>query len=143
VLPVSPLIASSRPSDGARSAGGIYYKDQHGNEDREYISLAYDTAAVLRGRSPLQAYSDFFAAFQREFATYLGQLITVVEVQPCWGRGTWERGGLMRGPPGWAGPVRRDALPRVPVAVLELLWRRRVSAPVLLCCPHVAVFVCP
>ncbi|CAJ1375861.1 unnamed protein product [Effrenium voratum] len=39
----------------------IWYKDQHGHEDKEYISLFADNVTIA-GRTPLQMYKDWFDA---------------------------------------------------------------------------------
>jgi len=56
----------------------IWYKDQHGNEDKEYISLFADNVNIL-GRTPMQMYGDWFQALAKTFHTELGS--TIVEIQ--------------------------------------------------------------
>ncbi|CAN1278948.1 Beta-amylase 1, chloroplastic [Linum perenne] len=46
----------------------------------EYLSLGCDTLAVLKGRSPVQCYSDFMRAFRDNFQHLLGDTI-VLEIQ--------------------------------------------------------------
>lgn len=58
---------------------GIWYKDQDGNEDKEYISLFADDVEV-NGRTPLQMYSDWFGAFSEAFAQDIGSTITELQV---------------------------------------------------------------
>jgi beta-amylase len=59
-------------------ASGIWYKDQDGNENHEYISLFADNVTVA-GRTPIQMYSDWLHAFASAFASDLGS--TIVELQ--------------------------------------------------------------
>ncbi|CAN1150308.1 Beta-amylase 1, chloroplastic [Linum perenne] len=57
----------------------LAYTDQWGRRNYEYLSLGCDTLAVLKGRSPVQCYSDFMRAFKDNFQHLLGD--TVVEIQ--------------------------------------------------------------
>ncbi|CAE7662413.1 BAM1 [Symbiodinium sp. CCMP2456] len=57
----------------------IWYKDQHGHEDREYISLFADNVTI-EGRTPLQMYSDWFNALSSNFAAELGSVIEEIQV---------------------------------------------------------------
>ncbi|CAN1278949.1 Beta-amylase 1, chloroplastic [Linum perenne] len=57
----------------------LAYTDQWGRRNYEYLSLGCDTMAVLKGRSPVQCYSDFMRAFRDNFQHLLGD--TVVEIQ--------------------------------------------------------------
>lgn len=57
----------------------IWYKDQHGHEDREYISLFADNVTV-EGRTPLQMYSDWFNALSSNLAADLGSVIEEIQV---------------------------------------------------------------
>ena len=54
----------------------IWYKDQHGNIDTEYISLFADNEPVVGSskRTPLTIYSDFMNAFK----TQLGNLVFAI-----------------------------------------------------------------
>jgi len=56
----------------------IWYKDQQGNEDKEYISLFADNVSIS-GRTPVQMYGDWFEALARAFEAELGS--TIVEIQ--------------------------------------------------------------
>lgn len=71
----------------AGKTNDIWYKDQHGNRDDEYISLFADNAAVLGSlkRTPISAYTDFMSAFKSSLSSYMGTTITTVEVGvgPC------------------------------------------------------------
>ncbi|KAF3508359.1 hypothetical protein F2Q69_00004231 [Brassica cretica] len=57
----------------------LAYTDQWGRRNHEYISLGADTLPVLRGRTPVQCYSDFMRAFRDNFKHLLGD--TIVEIQ--------------------------------------------------------------
>eukprot|EP00439_Symbiodinium_sp_Y106_P056102 s2219_g7.t2 len=67
-----------------REKSDIWYKDAQGGETQEYISLFAD-AVPVDGRTPLQMYSDWFAAFSEAFAQDLGDPIVEVMVGlgPC------------------------------------------------------------
>jgi len=62
----------------ATSVSGIWYKDSHGFENKEYISLFADNVGV-NGRTPLQIYGDWFNALASTFSSDIGS--TIVEVQ--------------------------------------------------------------
>nr|GMD72116.1 beta-amylase 1, chloroplastic [Ipomoea batatas] len=57
----------------------LAYTDQWGRRNYEYVSLSVDTLPVLKGRTPVQCYSDFMVAFRDEFRHLLGE--TIVEIQ--------------------------------------------------------------
>ncbi|KAJ6790791.1 beta-amylase [Iris pallida] len=57
----------------------LAYTDQWGRRNHEYISLGCDTLPVLKGRTPVQCYSDFMRAFRDRFRSFLGS--TIVEIQ--------------------------------------------------------------
>jgi len=57
----------------------IWYKDKHGHEDYEYISLFADNVTI-GGRTPLQMYSDWFEALASAFEAELGSVITEIQV---------------------------------------------------------------
>ncbi|KAH6816123.1 beta-amylase 1 [Perilla frutescens var. frutescens] len=57
----------------------LAYTDQWGRRNYEYLSLGCDTLPVLKGRSPVQCYSDFMRSFRDTFDHLLGD--TVVEIQ--------------------------------------------------------------
>lgn len=57
----------------------LAYTDQWGRRNYEYISLGCDTLPVLKGRTPVQCYSDFMRAFRDQFKHLLGE--TIVEIQ--------------------------------------------------------------
>jgi len=58
----------------------IFYKDQDGNYDDEYLSLFTDTQSLYEGRTGVQLYSDFMSAFAEQFKSELGSLIVEIQV---------------------------------------------------------------
>ncbi|KAM0918636.1 hypothetical protein ACQ4PT_008725 [Festuca glaucescens] len=63
----------------------IVYTDRSGRRNPEYISLGCDTLPVLKGRTPVQVYSDYMRSFRDRFSAYLGTVIAEVQVGlgPC------------------------------------------------------------
>jgi len=55
----------------------LVYTDRSGRRNPEYISLGCDSVPVLRGRTPLQVYSDYMRSFRDRFRDYLGSVIVV------------------------------------------------------------------
>jgi beta-amylase len=55
----------------------LSYTNRYQKRNKEYISLGCDILPVLKGRSPMQAYSDFMRSFHNTFEDYLGDTITV------------------------------------------------------------------
>lgn len=55
----------------------LAYSDRFGRRNLEYISLGCDILPVLRGRSPIQVYTDFMRNFRDAFRPSLGAIITV------------------------------------------------------------------
>ena len=55
----------------------LAYTDQWGRRNYEYVSLGCDTIPVLKGRTPVQCYSDFMRAFRDNFKHLLGDTIVV------------------------------------------------------------------
>jgi hypothetical protein len=55
----------------------LVYTDKSGRRNPEYISLGCDSLPLLRGRTPIQVYSDYMRSFRNRFKDYLGQVITV------------------------------------------------------------------
>ncbi|XP_074587462.1 beta-amylase 3, chloroplastic-like [Curcuma longa] len=58
----------------------LAFSDRFGRRNKEYLSLGCDVLPVLKGRSPLQAYSDFMRSFKDTFRDFLGVVITEVQV---------------------------------------------------------------
>ncbi|KAL5726871.1 beta-amylase [Ranunculus cassubicifolius] len=83
----------------------LAYSDRFGRRNKEYISLGCDVLPVLRGRSPIQAYSDFMRSFRDAFKEYLGVTLTGVQV------------GM--------GPAGELRYPSCPSQKLEKSWRFR------------------
>ncbi|CAN0908334.1 Beta-amylase 3, chloroplastic [Linum grandiflorum] len=63
----------------------LVYTDRSGRRNPEYISLGCDSLAVLRGRTPIQVYSDYMRSFRDRFTDYLGDVIVEIQVGmgPC------------------------------------------------------------
>ncbi|KAK3157730.1 hypothetical protein QOZ80_2AG0127190 [Eleusine coracana subsp. coracana] len=57
----------------------LCYTDQWGHRNLEYVSLGCDAMPVLKGRTPVECYTDFMRAFRDHFADYLSN--TIVEIQ--------------------------------------------------------------
>ncbi|KAK4341625.1 hypothetical protein RND71_040126 [Anisodus tanguticus] len=53
----------------------LAYTDQWGRRNFEYVSLGCDTVPVLKGRTPVQCYSDFMRGFRDRFENLLGDTI--------------------------------------------------------------------
>ncbi|XP_062232983.1 beta-amylase 1, chloroplastic-like [Phragmites australis] len=58
----------------------LSYTDKYQRRNKEYISLGCDVLPVLKGRSPMQAYSDFMRSFRNNFEYYLGGTVTEVQI---------------------------------------------------------------
>lgn len=58
----------------------LAYSDRFGKRSKEYISLGCDNVPVLKGRSPIQAYSDFMRSFRDTFRDFLGVVVTEIQV---------------------------------------------------------------
>ncbi|XP_057521076.1 beta-amylase 3, chloroplastic [Amaranthus tricolor] len=63
----------------------LVYTDRSGRRNPEYISLGCDSLPVLRGRTPIQVYSDYMRSFRNKFKDYLGTCIVEIQVGmgPC------------------------------------------------------------
>ncbi|KAF0930120.1 hypothetical protein E2562_030293 [Oryza meyeriana var. granulata] len=63
----------------------IVYTDRSGHRNPEYISLGCDALPVLKGRTPIQVYSDYMRSFRDTFRDYLGNVIVEIQVGlgPC------------------------------------------------------------
>ncbi|CAI9095546.1 OLC1v1031529C1 [Oldenlandia corymbosa var. corymbosa] len=63
----------------------LVYTDRSGRRNPEYISLGCDSIPVLRGRTPVQVYSDYMKSFRDRFREYLGDVIVEIQVGmgPC------------------------------------------------------------
>ncbi|KAL0296379.1 UNVERIFIED_CONTAM: Beta-amylase 3, chloroplastic [Sesamum radiatum] len=58
----------------------VSYADRFGRRSMEYISLGCDVLPVLHGRSPIQAYADLMRSFRDTFRSFLGGIITGIQV---------------------------------------------------------------
>ncbi|KAG6544693.1 hypothetical protein Mapa_013883 [Marchantia paleacea] len=58
----------------------IFYTDQSGWRNPEYISLGCDTLPVIRGRTPVQCYSDYMTSFRDNYKSVLGDVIIEIQV---------------------------------------------------------------
>ncbi|KAK9667925.1 hypothetical protein RND81_13G021100 [Saponaria officinalis] len=63
----------------------LVYTDKSGRRNPEYVSLGCDSLPVLRGRTPIQVYSDFMRNFRDRFREHLGTAIVEIQVGmgPC------------------------------------------------------------
>ncbi|KAK3225054.1 hypothetical protein Dsin_004916 [Dipteronia sinensis] len=63
----------------------LVYTDRSGRRNAEYISLGCDTMPLLRGRTPIQVYSDYMRSFRDRFSEYLGEVVEEIQVGmgPC------------------------------------------------------------
>ncbi|GLU05487.1 hypothetical protein SLE2022_225870 [Rubroshorea leprosula] len=63
----------------------LVYTDKSGRRNPEYISLGCDMIPVLKGRTPVQAYTDYMRSFHNRFRKYLGGVIVEIQVGmgPC------------------------------------------------------------
>jgi beta-amylase len=61
----------------------LSYTDRYQRRNKEYISLGCDILPLLKGRSPMQAYSDFMRSFRDAFKDYLGGIVTVCAFLWC------------------------------------------------------------
>ncbi|PSS09671.1 Beta-amylase [Actinidia chinensis var. chinensis] len=63
----------------------LVYTDRSGRRNPEYISLGCDSLPELRGRTPIQVYSDYMRSFCDTFKDDLGEAIVEIQVGmgPC------------------------------------------------------------
>eukprot|EP00792_Barthelona_sp_PAP020_P007201 TRINITY_DN3121_c4_g7_i1.p1 TRINITY_DN3121_c4_g7~~TRINITY_DN3121_c4_g7_i1.p1 ORF type:complete len:445 (+),score=119.20 TRINITY_DN3121_c4_g7_i1:27-1361(+) len=63
----------------------IYYKDQWGNPDPEYLSLGIDEKPILNGRTPVQVYANYVAELLNQAKDYLSNTLNEIQVGlgPC------------------------------------------------------------
>jgi len=57
----------------------IFYTDQHGNRDHEYLTCGVDDLPLFSGRTPVRIYTDYIANFVRTFQPLLAS--TIVDLQ--------------------------------------------------------------
>ena len=53
----------------------IMYRDRSGRRNPEYISLGCDMLPVLKGRTPIEVYTDYMRSFRDHFQEYLEDVI--------------------------------------------------------------------
>lgn len=68
------------PSWVKGNSADLWYTDEDGNTDLEYISLFADNMSIIQGRTPVQVYKDFMAAFSNSMGDLLGSVITNIQV---------------------------------------------------------------
>eukprot|EP01123_Difflugia_compressa_P005794 TRINITY_DN17901_c0_g1_i1.p1 TRINITY_DN17901_c0_g1~~TRINITY_DN17901_c0_g1_i1.p1 ORF type:complete len:454 (-),score=67.50 TRINITY_DN17901_c0_g1_i1:42-1211(-) len=73
-IPLPPWVTSIGDSNP-----DIFYTDQQGNRDKEYLSLGVDNETLFEGRNPVQIYTNFVQSFVSNFSSYIGN--TLVELQ--------------------------------------------------------------
>lgn len=66
--------------DVGKTNRSIWYTDQTGAIDEEYISLGADHLSIFGGRNPLQIYADFMTSFREAFKPYLHSVVTEIQV---------------------------------------------------------------
>lgn len=69
----------------AKNNANVFYRDAHGHDDTEVISLDVDEETVLQGRTPRQVYKDFMEAFALGMGSFMGSVIEEIQVGlgPC------------------------------------------------------------
>ncbi|RLN41353.1 beta-amylase 3, chloroplastic [Panicum miliaceum] len=79
-IPLPPWVLEEMSSNP-----DIVYTDRSGRRNPEYISLGCDTLPVLKGRTPIQVYTDYMRSFRERFRDYLGNVIAEIQVGmgPC------------------------------------------------------------
>lgn len=58
----------------------MFFTDRAGQRNTECLSIGVDEVPVLAGRTALQAYTDFMAAFSTQFSSLLGSVVTDADV---------------------------------------------------------------
>ncbi|KAH0648549.1 hypothetical protein KY285_033797 [Solanum tuberosum] len=63
----------------------LVYTDRSGRRNPEYLSLGCDMLPVLKGRTPIQVYTDYMRSFRERFNDCLGNVIVEIQVGmgPC------------------------------------------------------------
>ncbi|MBA0713753.1 hypothetical protein Golax_012769, partial [Gossypium laxum] len=69
----------------------LIYTDRSGQRNPEYISLGCDSLPVLRGRTPIQVYTDYMRSFRERFRDYLRRVIVLRYPES---NGTWKFPGI-------------------------------------------------
>ncbi|KYQ89107.1 hypothetical protein DLAC_10339 [Tieghemostelium lacteum] len=63
-----------------QSNPNIFYTDQQGNRDQEYLSLGVDDQPLFGGRTPIEIYSDYMASFYENFKDLIPSVIQEIQV---------------------------------------------------------------
>ncbi|KAK8946140.1 hypothetical protein KSP40_PGU014994 [Platanthera guangdongensis] len=92
-IPLPPWVTEEMSRDP-----DIVFTDRSGRRNPEYISLGCDMLPVLRGRTPIQVYSDYMQSFRDRFKDYLGSVIVYMMASlkaaaVAAGKEEWGRGG--------------------------------------------------
>ncbi|KAE8667046.1 Inactive beta-amylase 4 [Hibiscus syriacus] len=58
----------------------IYYRDQHGFSNNDYLTLGVDHIPLLSGRTALQCYEDFMLSFVNKFESFIGSVIEEISI---------------------------------------------------------------
>ncbi|KAL8167810.1 hypothetical protein V2J09_009309 [Rumex salicifolius] len=59
----------------------VFYTDQRGNRNKEYLTLGVDNLPLFAGRTPVQIYSDYMSSFRQNMSDFLDSgLIIHIEV---------------------------------------------------------------
>ena len=74
-IPLPPWVLEEMSRDQ-----DIVYTDRSGKRNPEYISLGCDMLPVLKGRTPIQVYSDYMRSFRDRFNNYFGDVIVVNKI---------------------------------------------------------------
>ena len=64
----------------SKTGNHIFYQDQNGNINKEYISIFADDLQLSDGRPVLQAYQDLISEFNSTFQDFYGDLIVNIEI---------------------------------------------------------------
>lgn len=58
----------------------IYYRDQNGFSNDDYLTLGVDELPLFCGRTALQCYEDFMFSFINKFESFIGSVIEEISV---------------------------------------------------------------
>jgi len=74
-IPLPPWVLSV-----GNSNPNIFYRDQQGGADAEYLSWGVDNQTLFNGRTAVQMYSDFMSSFANTFQEYMPNVLNQVQV---------------------------------------------------------------
>lgn len=108
----------------------ILFTDRSGGRHRECLSFAVDELPVLDGKTPLEAFEEFFQSFRVAFTDLMSSAITVTKKLPLFFlfhliKNTHKsRIFVLRTSPSVSGPTASSAilLSRLPAASLPPVW---------------------